>query len=72
MDNYESGLYTDNPDDTLRYMQTVEVVRCRNCKHWREVYQDQEGNKHGFCEFLPVDNATFFCAFGERKTDEID
>lgn len=52
MDNYETGIYTDNPDDTLRYMQTtqpvdlwgypkqetdlVEVVRCKDCVHWEE------------------------------------
>ena len=36
MDNYETGIYTDNPDDTLRYMKSaevVEVVRCKDCKH---------------------------------------
>ena len=50
MDNYETGIYTDNPDDTLRYMQTTQpvdlwgypkkdddyvlVVRCKDCKHY--------------------------------------
>ena len=50
MDNYETGIYTDNPDDTLRYMQTtqpvdlwgypkqeqdlVEIVRCKDCKYY--------------------------------------
>ena len=50
MDNYDTGIYTDNPDDTLRYMQTTQpvdlwgypkkdddyvlVVRCKDCKHY--------------------------------------
>lgn len=52
VDNLQSGIYTDNPDDTLRYVQTtvpvdlwgnpkladdyVLVVRCRDCKYWHE------------------------------------
>ena len=30
MDNYETGIYTDNPDDTLRYMKTTVPV----FDHW--------------------------------------
>ena len=52
VDNLQSGIYTDNPDDTLRYVQTtvpvdlwgnpkladdyVLVVRCKDCKHWKQ------------------------------------
>ena len=57
MDNYETGIYTDNPDDTLRYMKTtqpvdlwgypkqetdlVEVVRCKDCKY-SDLFKDDE------------------------------
>ena len=64
MDNYETGIYTDNPDDTLRYMQTtqpvdlcgypkqetdmVEVVLCKDCRHWNE--RERLGNsRYGSC-----------------------
>lgn len=30
MDNYETGIYTDNPDDTLRYMKSREQIPQRN------------------------------------------
>ena len=39
----------------------VEVVRCKNCKHYDEV---------GECEVHPYDgrfNVNYFCADGERK-----
>ena len=51
MDNYETGIYTDNPDDTLRYMQSaevVEVVRCKDCKHWETAY-DADKAEYGLC-----------------------
>lgn len=43
----------------------VEVVRCRDCKHWRTEHC-------GFCEasnaLCEVNNAnTDFCSYGERK-----
>lgn len=43
----------------------VEVVRCKDCKHWRTEHG-------GFCEasnaLCEVNNAnTDFCSYGERK-----
>ena len=71
MDNYETGIYTDNPDDTLRYMKSaevVEVVRCKDCKHWAENTQ--------FCGELSCSGfivhrtpPEWFCADGERRTE---
>lgn len=46
-----------------------ELVRCKDCKHWTEVYQDRNGYEHGYCEVLAVDNGSFFCAYGERKEE---
>ena len=73
MDNYETGIYTDNPDDTLRYMQTtqpvdlwgypkqeqdlVEVVRCKDCKWWK-----REENQVGEI------GEDYFCAFDCNKS----
>ena len=64
MDNYETGIYTDNPDDTMRYMKTtqpvdlwgypkqetdmVEVVRCNKCRHW-ETIVDADKAENGLC-----------------------
>ena len=82
MDNYDTGIYTDNPDDTLRYMQTtqpvdlwgypkqeqdlVEVVRCKDCRH-----RDPEDHKCDSGETerqgCPFKVADdYFCAYGER------
>lgn len=47
----------------------VAVVRCKDCKHWTEVYQDKDGYKHGYCVILAVDNGSFFCAYGERRNE---
>ena len=78
MDNYETGIYTDNPDDTLRYMQTtqpvdlcgypkrdpdiVEVVRCRNCR-WG--HYDDLLNVY-WCDGV-AHTDDFFCANGRKK-----
>ena len=80
MDNYETGIYTDNPDDTLRYMKSaevVEVVRCKYCKHWGDVpiadgrLEDHEchlidGNNHKIRIVTPSD---WFCPAGERRSE---
>ena len=48
--------------------EAVEVVRCRDCKHW-----DELGNMTGVChrsengyDWFGVD-ATDYCSFGERR-----
>ena len=82
MDNYETGIYTDNPDDTLRYMQTtqpvdlwgypkqetdlVEVVRCKDCEHWQQFGNDFFGN----CDFgHGVTDIEFYCRDNERRNE---
>ena len=79
VDNLQSGIYTDNPDDTLRYVQTtvpvdlwgnpkladdyVLVVRCKDCKYW------EKKSLGGPCELniRMISNENFFCADGVRK-----
>lgn len=70
MTNYDSGIYTDNPDDTMRYIAScdavdaVKVVRCRECKHMK-VSKPPYG---GICELTEQWNrADFYCADGEAK-----
>lgn len=70
MDNYETGIYTDNPDDTLRYMKStevVEVVRCRYCKHRNAGSKD--GNDVHCGIFNLWMGKDFFCKYGERRSE---
>ncbi len=67
MDNYDTGIYTDNPDDTLRYMrstQAVAVTRCKDCK-----YQNArtKNGKNVHCNMFSMwmENE-FFCAYGKK------
>ena len=74
MDNYETGIYTDNPDDTLRYMKSaevVEVVRCKDCKHWKRMdnlpkhYGECLDSVFGYC----APREDFFCKNSERRSE---
>ena len=76
MDNYETGIYTDNHDDTLRYMKSaevVEVVRCKDCKHWKrmdnlpEHYGECLDSVFGYWYCAPRED--FFCKNGERRSE---
>lgn len=44
----------------------VPVVRCKDCKHWRRdvIFQD------GWCRGRHQPNPNWFCADGERRTDD--
>ena len=69
MDNYETGIYTDNPDDTLRYMKSaevVEVVRCKDCR-----FHEQEQPGMVYCPAVVggwVDE-DWFCKDGKRRSE---
>ena len=76
VDNLQSGIYTDNPDDTLRYVQTTVPV----FDHWGyEKKQDDYvqvvrckdcehwgGTHHCYHGLLKVD-PDWYCADGVRK-----
>lgn len=53
---------------TLKQEIVGELVRCRDCRHYRT--NTTVGFPH--CEILKMFIATddWFCAYGERKTDE--
>lgn len=52
------------------------VIRCKNCVHWQKFNDDMR--RDGMCEALlnfhgaerNMTNEDFFCANGERRTDE--
>ena len=54
----------------------IQVVRCKDCKYWQKSNDDQR--RDGMCEALLhfhgaeryMTNEDFFCAHGERRTDE--
>lgn len=79
MDSYDRG-YTDALDrvddwmDAQPTVDAVEVVRCKDCKHWQLIH---EHIPHMECQIFcgayehgyPT-NADDFCSYGERRTDE--
>jgi len=84
VDNLQSGIYTDNPDDQMRYVQTTQpvdlwgnpkidddyvlVVRCINCKHRNARTSD---GKDVHCEVFNLwMHSDFYCKDGKRKTNE--
>ena len=70
MDNYETGIYTDNPDDTLRYMRSAEVVEVVRCKECRYFHEDVFGYEIGMgrpYDCLIVGHCC--CEFWGRKDD---
>lgn len=75
MDNYETGIYTDNPDDTLRYMKSaevVEVVRCKDCKH-SDLFKadDTETTMPMKCLGIRYGGVypDWYCEHGERRSE---
>lgn len=75
MTNIESGIYTDNPDDAMRYIascdrvESVDVVRCKDCKHYHKAdrgHPDTEWCKRLICGTIKPD---FYCADGERRSE---
>ena len=53
-------------------MDAVEVVRCQDCKHWKNEINGCTEDKR-FCDigFYMV-HKNGFCSFGERKTNEFE
>ena len=49
----------------------VEVVRCKDCKHW-ECYGGEDKHKGDCLELVGLDSCMYendFCSYGERKDD---
>ena len=43
----------------------VEVVRCKDCKHWTMGYC----NNFAYYDYEPTTNEDDFCSYGERRND---
>lgn len=60
------GLIHTSDIDNAPTIDAVEVVRCKDCRWW----------KHNSCEgglidaYMQIDPEKFYCAHGERRTDE--
>lgn len=70
-DNLLSGIYSDNPDDVMKYIAScdvvdaVQVIRCRDCKHMT-LTKPPLG---GICDLTEAwEREDFYCADGEAKT----
>lgn len=51
--------------DAQPTVDAVEVVRCKDCKHWTRIYTKWHCDIH-----FNVGHAEFYCADGERRADE--
>ena len=69
-----TGWETDPTDEEIEYtldclpkVDAVEVVRCKDCKHWKEdiLRDDQKICEIGFY-FI---DGNGYCSYGERRTD---
>ena len=68
------GILKDVPS-----VDAVEVVRCKDCKHWQaKPNEDEEDNENnGFATWYDCDktchicgNGNDYCSYGERKDDD--
>lgn len=49
----------------------VEVVRCKDCKHW-DCYGGEDAHKGDCSELVGLDSCMYeddFCSYGERRAD---
>ena len=51
----------------LPTVDSVEVVRCKDCKHYLE--REQGCNHFGYYSHTPYVEEDDFCSYGERRTD---
>jgi hypothetical protein len=55
--------------ETAPTIDAVEIVRCKDCKHWYQHRRTPLGSC--YCECLGVYRpAHFYCAYGRRREDD--
>ena len=66
LDEYDFVIYRDVMKciNKLPTVEVVEVVRCKDCKYWRD--DDCKNDDHGYCPKSEND----FCPWGERRGNE--
>ena len=52
--------------DEAKAVDAVEVVRCKDCKHWTMGYC----NHFAYYDYEPTTNEDDFCSYGERREGE--
>lgn len=62
--------------ETQHTVDAVEVVRCKDCKHWRDSWVGPDGkSEHGYCHMEESDDLVVgrwsddFCSYGERGSE---
>ena len=51
----------------------VEIIRCKDCKHWDTEWQNDFAPDHHYCPLVDgVRKGDFYCGDAERRTDEAD
>ena len=56
--------------DETPTVDAVPVVRCKDCKHWRNSGNNIFGSDYGTCvECLMDTQQEHFCSYGERRTE---
>ena len=49
----------------------VEVVRCKDCKHWDKTWTNDWSKDYHYCAMVDgVRKADFYCADAERRSNE--
>jgi len=65
--NHGTALQLENASDA----DVVEVVRCKDCKHWTQTTGKMKGYGLGRCDFHDADLVTCngFCYWAERREE---
>ena len=58
--------HLDEIADEINEADAVEVVRCKDCKHWAMGYC----NNFAYYDYEPMTNEDDFCSYGERREGE--
>lgn len=65
-----------NWDDIKEHMaksDIVEVVRCKDCKHWDTTWENDWEKDYHYCPIIDgIRKGDWFCADAERRTDGSD
>ena len=80
-DHFMVCQYTgNNVDECSQYKShanAVEVVRCKDCRFWRDTWVAPDGiTEHGYCHLEESDDVVVgrwdddFCSYGERKDND--
>lgn len=68
----ELDLFTQIYDaaNNIQPVDAVEVVRCKDCKYWDTTWEPTNSDGY-YCSMIDlISDDDFYCAHGERKTDE--